>query len=536
MRNIKLCWELIYLVFFVLLVGLSAQAAVDPIPVDEIVLQEMSVVETADTILERGEAVAVFDELPDTTSATLRVGDGIRAGGRLITDPWTLRTTTIRVLSPDEYAIVPSGLASWSAGAWHLIPERTSETGDADRQGAISIVSLHPIAGIAYESDAINTELSQSPGQFGSITTNVFLEAAESEQPPTGDTLFPFRAAISNIVVAAWTAPHLIDHPLDLRHNRIQVRDPGVRSFSDPGWGALRADEPVPRSWFERVMTDRYGDDWWRYPAGGAVYLNKNPLYASAKIRREATDNTEQWIYRTPSGIDREILSAVYASGDTSFTNSSETVILAADIASDPIRIWISATVTFTSAPTIQHVGSLTSGAAWSTLTTTTAWPATTEITVAGQTRTTYLLQCANPGEGFFRASGEIDDTAIVSDYIEFGVADLRNIGTVSAGQGFRVAVPTGGTNYVAGITTNLMIGASTLQSVGGIITGVSPSAGITTIGHAAWEVDEAGEIVMNRVVQWERDGLDLSPSIELVSDEFFEVDASGYLVLKEGP
>ena len=53
---------------------------------------------------------------------------------------------------------------------------------------------------------------------------------------------------------------------------------------------------------------------------------------------------------------------------------------------------------------------------------------------------------------------------------------------------------------------------------------------------HAAWEVDEAGEIVMNRVVQWERDGIDLSPSIELVSDEFFEVDASGYLVLKEGP
>jgi len=40
----------------------------------------------------------------------------------------------------------------------------------------------------------------------------------------------------------------------------------------------------------------------------------------------------------------------------------------------------------------------------------------------------------------------------------------------------------------------------------------------------------------MNRVVQWERDGIDLSPSIELVSDEFFEVDASGYLVLKEGP
>ena len=459
--------------FWVLLLVLAVAyaRAADPLPVDAVVLQEITYAESAEDVLERGETVAVFDELDDSTAATLRVGDGTRAGGRTVTDPWGVRATTTRTLAAGEYALVPGGATVYTNGAWQLLPARTGTEGTS-RTGTLQIVSMHTISAIAYETDISNGAISITPASQSAGITNAVILAREDS-----DNLFPvavtFSAAISNLSISAYCAPHLLGATNDFRNATLFVRD-ASSGFPSSGGSALSDFEPIPKSWFQRETADNLGEDWWRHTAGGDVRMNRRDVYWSSTIREITGERTRKWIYRTDSGIDREIMSASFGGSTDSGTNQTYS-ILAAELDADPLSLWISATLDFDSAPTIQHVGSLTSGDPWTNCTTTTDWPETTDITVAGETRTTYLLQCANPGGGFFRVSGDVDSEAAASDYIEFGVADLRNSGTITAGRGFRVASPPGGTNYVAGVTTNIAVsipggGTSTWSFVGGIL------------------------------------------------------------------
>ena len=476
-----------WLLLLVLAVGYARAA--DPLPVDAVVLQEVLEAELSDTVLSRGESVVVFDEMEDSASATIRVGDGTRAGGRTVGDPLGHRSAQLRELSSGEYALVPGGETVYTNGTWQLLPARTSDTA-TDREGTIEIVAARYVAAVTWGEDSLNTIVAWDeslPFTDRTYASNLLVTAREDDLPYPEEV--EFHAYASNIVVYGYEGEHLLGKTNDLRESTVLVRGgterPGGKTVT------LGPDEAMPRRWFELTMQDKYAADWWRYIAGGGVSLNRHPLYLSSTIRAVGSEKSMGWLYRTGSGEDRQIMHATFGSGAASSSNQVFS-ILSADIAAAPVSIWISATVAFESAPVIQHVGSLISGDPWTNCATTTAWPETFDITLDGETRTTYLLQCANPGEGFFRVSGEVDSDAAISDYIAFYVADLRNTGTITAGQGFRVAVPAGGTNYVAGITTNLMIGASTLQIEGGIIAKVAastnsfPAAGITTIADAA--------------------------------------------------
>ena len=450
----------------VILAGAAAGAARADPTVTRIKVQELTETEERDTTLERGELVAVYDEAEDDTAAVLRVGDGERAGGRLAVDPAAVRATRTRLLRSDEYALIPAGLATYSNNVWQLLPAREHATGDYGRTGCVQVASMYPIAAVSYcVAVQSNATFATTPATMDADTTNAWITASEQEAILTGDVLFPFEAAISNITVYAWTQPQLIGSTADLRRATTLVRSgTGTRSWAD-----LDAAEALNKETFEAQMDGRWGDDWWRYVAGGAVRLGEEPLWMSATMRQEGSEEGLEWVYRTAMQTDRTILSAVFASG--SATNQAF-AILACDLTGATVQIWIETRVDFVSEPVIQHRTSLLTGA-WTNCVTTTDWPKTETITIDEQSRTAWLLECANPAEGFFRVTGETSESAAVSDYIEFAVGDLRNTGTITAGQGFRAASPFGGTNYVSGLTTNLTVDGANLTFIGGILTGI---------------------------------------------------------------
>ncbi len=450
----------------VILAGTTAGAARADPTVTRIKVQELTETEERDTTLERGELVAVYDEAEDDTAAVLRVGDGERAGGRLAVDPAAVRATRTRLLRSDEYALVPTGLASYSNNVWQLLPPREHATGDASRTGGVRVAALYPLAKITYGvATQRNATVSVTPATMGAETTNAWITAGEQEQVPTGDVLFPFAAAISNITVYAWTQPQLIGGTADLRRVTALVQSgTGAR-----GWEAMADEEALNKETFLSQMHDRWGGDWWRYVAGGAVRLGGEPLWMSPTVRQVGSEMGFDWIYRTPSQTDRTVLSAEFASG--SATNQAF-AILDCDLTGETVRLWIGATIDFVAAPVIQHRTSLLEGA-WTNCVTTTDWPEMVTITVDEQSRTAWLLECDNPAAGFFRVVGETSESVAVSDYIEFAVGDLRNTGTITAGRGFRAASPAGGTNYVSGLTTNLTINGTNLTFIGGILTGI---------------------------------------------------------------
>jgi len=184
----------------VILAGTAAGAARADPTVTRIKVQELTETEETDTTLERGELVAVYDETEDDTAAVLRVGDGEHAGGRLAVDPAAVRATRTRVLRSDEYALVPTGLASYSNNVWQLLPAREHATGDSGRTGCVHVASMYPIAAVSYcVAVQSNATFATTPATMDADTTNAWITASEQEAILTGDVLFPFgrRSATS---------------------------------------------------------------------------------------------------------------------------------------------------------------------------------------------------------------------------------------------------------------------------------------------------------------------------------------------------
>ncbi len=434
----------------------------ETLKIQRVKVQELTVAELADTILQEGEVVRVIDEIDDDTSIVLRVGDGFTAGGQVVTDPWSMRFTTVRELSRDEYVVFGEGEASFSGGVWTLMPESTG-AGNPSIYGKITIVSQHPLSGFEYDIQSQGVNITKLPARF--LGGNVFTATLEARQhsPVPGPDL-NFYAAVSNITVSAWTAPHLIGREYDIRQGKVYVRGQALTNLAD--------NEPINKRVFNNRMRDLYGDDWWRYPALGDVRLDGWRASLTPRLSLRGLDEGQQWVYRTPAGIDRVVAHAHYASSTVS-TNVTQTFdILKADMRDD-IKIWISATVTFEDAPEIQWKPSLTDDSPWVGLSTTTAWPATENVTVGGNTYAAFKLETSRPmsDTAFFRVYGPFDEGFLVSDYYEYRVSDLRNTGTVTAERGFRVSDPSGSTNWVSGITADIPA-AAVLHVVGGIIVG----------------------------------------------------------------
>ncbi len=345
------------------------------LPLDRVRLQEMESIETADTVLDRGEVVVVYG---DDGTATLRLGDGSTAGGRVAHDPHGVRASTARVLGQDEYALIPSGAAAWTDGAWHLLPAGTRSGGSGE--GALTLIAGASLAAVEIDGVFIHVAWAVEPTDFISTLTNSATISAVEQEAPGGDTLY-YEARLTNLVVYAWTAPHLVGASADLRHVEVLVRTP-------------RGDlEPVPRAWVESRLAGREADSWSAFPADQSVRLNWQDVFTHPYLRFGAGANTTDWRLRWQHPSSTNYVDVFAAT----VSNMVYSIVAWQQPSATNVRLWVDDAVPFASAPVVQANTNL-PGGAWFNLPTTSPWPASEWVTAdSGLTYRAYRLDAETP-------------------------------------------------------------------------------------------------------------------------------------------
>ncbi len=382
--------------------ALLASASGSQLTLGPVRLQEAEQVETDDTVLDRGETVAVFDALDDA-SATLRVGDGTTPGGRIVSDAWSVRVPTRRVLGPDEYALIPGGLAEWTAGAWHLVPAG-SRVGDEDNFGSLTIKTDQYIAGVEVSGVFVHTTVYVAPSDFISLTKEATVTGRE-QFAPGGDSLY-YEAQITNLVVFAWQGAHLAGGTADMRHVEMLVRHP---------LGDL---EPVSRGWVENRLQGREADSWSDFPALDDLRLNWQDTFYHPYMRA-GSDTSTSWRLRWQHPFATNYVDVFSAA----VSNMTYGIVAWEQPTPTNVVLWVDDAVPFESAPIVQANTNLPAGA-WFDLPTTSPWPTSEWITAdSGLIYRGYRLDAISPDTSpiFYRVSAT-NNPAAQTNLLEFGL------------------------------------------------------------------------------------------------------------------
>lgn len=358
--------------------------------VSRVRLQNMTSVETSDTVLDQGEVVYLDDELTEG-SMTLRVGDGVTPGGRLVSNPFSLRVPYERLLRRSEYTILPWGNAIYSNGVWSLINDRWDSIMDAANTGGISIATSEYISRVTgdlhascvyFEKDVkLNTRIDQA-------VHNLNYAAREIDVLPFIQS--HFYCLISNLQVYAWVGQELLGRTNDARGAALLIDAP------------TSAASAIPLSWFNSTMAGRYAADWSSYSATSTVDLAWQPIQHNPYVSCFSADDAGSisWVRRVHGSSDRELWSIISTSACYrvfAFTVETTNVVLHVD-----------ASVPFASAPVIQYCTNLLSGT-WTNLATLSDWPTSSWHTVSGaRAWRAFTLSAIIPSTptAFFRVSG----------------------------------------------------------------------------------------------------------------------------------
>jgi len=321
--------------------------------------QEITSIETADTILERDELVYSRDEANSGSGIALRIGDGATPGGTIVSDVFALRTPFLRQLRRDEYQITTFGNVTFSNSAWEMITRRSASSASAANTGTLVISSSYPIAEVlgTFVHNAATWDGDDLNARTYTIKTNYSFTIAEKSG------LYPdvvnFQASIANMSVWAWVGAGMLGKTNDARCSTLLVGDPEID------------DAAISRGWFLSSMATHRGDDWSTYAATTTVDAAWQPIRHNPFLTCVSTGNAGNlvWQRRYASGTTRDLMTL-------SSTNRNFAMIAYAQ-GSTSVVVQIEASCPFASAPVIQVCTNL-PGQVWSNLTTLSTWPTTT--------------------------------------------------------------------------------------------------------------------------------------------------------------
>jgi hypothetical protein len=358
--------------------------------------QEITSIETADTILDRDELVYSRDEANSGSGIALRIGDGATPGGTIVSDVFALRTPFLRQLRRDEYQVTTFGNVTFSNSAWEMITRRSDTSASAANTGTLVISSSYPIAEVlgtfAYNATALSGD--DLNARTYTIKTNYSFTAAE--QSGIYPITVNFQASISNMSVWAWVGTGLLGITNDARCSTLLVGDPATD------------DAAISRGWFLSSMANHRGDDWSTYGATTTVDAAWQPIRHNPFVSCVSTGSAGNltWQRRLANGATRRLM-------ELSSTNRTFAMVAYMSSSSNVV-VQIDASCPFASAPIIQVCTNLPEQI-WSNLTTTSTWPTTTWTRAASGALLYPVFELSaainQTNQGFYRVSATATNT-----------------------------------------------------------------------------------------------------------------------------
>lgn len=420
--------------------------------------QEITSLETADTVLDRGELVYCRDEANTLSAIALRIGDGTTPGGTIVSDAFALRTPFMRQLRRDEYQVTTYGNVTYSNAAWEIITRRTDSTASSANTGTLVISSAYPIAQVLGTDIQANVSLygDSLNARIYSICTNYSFSAVENDAIYMGAVTF--QCTITGLSVWAWVGTGLLNITNDARTSVLLVSEPTTD------------DSAISRGWFLSSMANHRGDDWSTYAATSTVDAAWQPIRHNPYLSCVSTGNAGNlvWQRRYASGTTRDLMT---------LSSTNDTYHMTAyTLGSTSIVVQIDAACPFVTSPVIQSCTNLIDHN-WTNLTTTSTWPTTTWTRATSGallypvfTLTADIVASSN---AFFRVSGSYTNTdsdaltVAVPIYAPSFIGSGASLSGITAAQ--VGAVPTNLTITIDGTTYDLSANRSWTTAAGGV-------------------------------------------------------------------
>jgi hypothetical protein len=330
-----------------------------------IIIQRADVATFDQRELAPGELVYLVN---DDGSITLRVGDGIVAGGRIPYDPAASRIIVRRVLDPvSEYYVEAYGGAIANADQSYVINAANTST------AGLRVVSIRdPIASVTFDN---------TPSTFADMSANVEAAPRNDELVAASTNIVTLTATtatsmyISNLVVTAWSDRRSIGATNDMRETTVFADDPTTNA------------NPTTLGYMKRWLSNNEGKHWSLHPA-----LNHIQMAGYALI-----SGTNKWIIREEN--DGLLISAgghrVATYSPATDTNAAPQIRdVSYNSASNTFAMWVWSAAPATRAPEVGSVADLRTPLVFMPYATVSnSWPATVELNGTN----CYYIVCAAP-------------------------------------------------------------------------------------------------------------------------------------------